>query len=286
MRCRHASRRIERADRTGEPFHARPRFGYTAAQVADPGPFSTWGGVAAGAAMGVVVSALGAGGSLFIVPVLLYLFHEPLPSATGTSLAVVAAAAAVGAVWHWRMGHVRKRVALRFGAASMAVAPLGAWAHQFVPERVGVALFAAALIAASARMVLGPPLPREDARPLALATLLPLGAGVGLLTGFLGVGGGFMIVPALTWGARLPIRHAVGTSLLVIAATSTTGAIGYAAEGQLSPTLLVTVGGGAIAGALVGAPVASALPEAPVRYAFACMAALVALYMLGRAFLG
>lgn len=248
--------------------------------------WSWLGGLAAGSAMGLVISALGAGGSLFIVPVLLFFFHEPVAVATGTSLAVVSAAAAVGALSHARRGNVKLKVALAFGAASMATAPLGAFLHPLISDRASVGLFAAVLVAAGARMLLGAPAPHESPKDHKLLTLLPLGAAVGLLTGFLGVGGGFVIVPALTWGARLSVKHAVGTSLCIIAVTSLTGASGYAAKGLLSVPLLMSIGAGAMAGALLGAPLSHHLPDKPIRYGFAAMSFAVAIYMLVRAFRG
>jgi uncharacterized membrane protein YfcA len=250
---------------------------------------SSWagplGGLLAGAAMGLVISALGAGGSIFIVPVFLYLFHEPVAVATGTSLAVVGAGALVGAVMHYRRGNVRLRVALAFSAGSMVAAPVGAAAHALVPDRVAVGLFSLVLVAAAARMVMGTPTPRPAGGEHRLTLLVPLGVGVGLLCGFLGVGGGFLILPALVVLAHLPLKQAVGTSLAVIALTSITGSIGYAAKGLVSADLLISVGGGAMLGALAGAPLGAMLPERPVRLVFAAVAATVALYMLARAVL-
>ena len=233
--------------------------------------------------MGLVISALGAGGSMFIVPVFLYVFHEPLPVATGTSLAVVGAGALVGAVMHYRRGNVRLKVALAFAAGSMVAAPFGALAHALVPDRVAVGLFSVVLVAAAARMLWGAPQPKEDGDAHRLRTLVPLGVGVGLLTGFLGVGGGFVILPALTLVARLPLKAAVGTSLAIIGLTSVSGAAGYAAKGLVSADLLLSVGGGAMLGAVGGVPLASVLPEKPLRYGFAFLAATVALYMFARA---
>ena len=255
-------------------------------EVADTSWSGPIGGLFAGAAMGLVISALGAGGSMFIVPVFLYLFHEPMPVATGTSLAVVGAGALVGALMHYRQGNLRLRVALAFSLGSTVAAPVGAWAHAFVPDRVAVALFSAVLVIAAARMLGGTPEVKENAEPHRLRVLVPLGVGVGLLTGFLGVGGGFVILPALVIVARLPLRQAVGTSLAVISLTSITGAAGYAVKGLVSADLLVSVGSGAMLGALLGAPLSSRLPERPMRYGFAALAAGVSLYMFGRAVFG
>lgn len=255
-------------------------------EVADTSWAGPIGGLFAGAAMGLVISALGAGGSMFIVPVFLYVFHEPVPVATGTSLAVVGAGALVGALVHYRRGNLRLRVALAFAAGSTVAAPVGAWAHSFVSDRVAVGLFSAVLVVAAVRMLSGTAPVKVDAEPHRLRVLVPLGVGVGLLTGFLGVGGGFVILPALAIVARLPLREAVGTSLAIIALTSITGAAGYAVKGLVSANLLVSVGGGAMLGALAGAPLASKMPERPIRYGFAAVAATVALYMFGRAVFG
>lgn len=236
----------------------------------------------AGFCMGLIIAALGAGGSLFIVPILLYLLHQPVHVATGTSLAVVGAAALVGTIGHFRKGNLDLHSALLFGAASMAAAPAGAWMHRFVSERATLISFAGLLFAASARMLFGAaPPPSKSQRPDALR-VLPLGLLLGLLTGFLGVGGGFIIVPVLCWGAKLPLRLAIGTSLAVIAMTSATGIIGHWMQGNVNVGLLVSCGTGAMLGAIVGARLSGKLPERPIRYAFATMAAALGVYMLVR----
>ena len=170
--------------------------------------------------VGVSLGLLGGGGSILAVPLLVYVARLDVHVAIGTSLAIVGATSLGGALVHARAGRVDFRAALVFGVAGMIAAPLGAGASHAVAHRVLLLLFAALMI-----VVGGPDAPRAAAGRLAACPSLPprrlaiLGAGfgVGALTGFLGVGGGFLIVPALTLLAGLPIHTAVGTSLLVIA---------------------------------------------------------------------
>lgn len=232
--------------------------------------------------MGLIISALGAGGSLFIVPTLLFIFRAPLPVATGTSLAVVFAASLVGALGHLRNHNVRLRIAVAFGLASMAAAPVGAMLHPLISDTASEALFAFILLVAGVRMLLSLPADDTTMPEHRLWVLAPMGAAVGLATGFLGVGGGFLIVPALVWGARLPIRQAIGTSLTIIAATTATGGATYAIKGLVSAPLLLSLGGGAIVGALLGAPLSAHLPDRPVRYGFAALTFGVAIFMFIR----
>ncbi len=242
-------------------------------------------GLAAGTGMGMVLSVLGAGGSIFIVPVLVYGFSSPVTIATGTSLAVVSAGAAVGAWGHARRGNVQLKVALFWSATGMLGAIAGSELHRHVSDRLVLGLFAAILFIASARMVIGNPPNTGESRPASMSRVLPLGAALGVLTGFLGVGGGFLMVPALIWGARLSVRDAIGTSLIVIATTAATAAASYAVKGTLSLPLIAAVGGGAVLGALLGAPISGKLPEKPLRYSFAALAAGLGVYMLVRSVL-
>ena len=230
--------------------------------------------------MGLVLSVLGAGGSMFIVPVLVFVLDSPVSEATGTSLLIVGAAALVAAVAHGRKGNVNVRIAAIFGAAAMAGALGGAALHPLVSARVSMGLFAALLFVAAARMVWGKAEVRLGAAKLEV--LVPLGLAIGVLSGFLGVGGGFLIVPVLSWGAGLTVKQAIGTSLAVIAASSLVGAVGHAAQGQLTVGLLATVGTGAVIGALAGAPLSGRLPERPLRLGFAGLAVAVGLYMAVR----
>ncbi len=237
-------------------------------------------GFLAGLATGLVLSVLGAGGSTFIVPVLVFGLHTSVSEAMGTSLVIVAAAAMAASVGHWRKGNIHPKVAGLFGSAAIVGAIAGASLHRLVSARTLTALFVVLLFAAAGRMVWGKPVDPERARQPSAAILLPLGAAIGVLSGFLGVGGGFLIVPALSWGGGLSVRQAIGTSLLVIAVSSLAGAASYAAQGQLSAGILATVGAGAVIGAFSGAPLSGKLPERPLRLGFAGLAVMVGIFMV------
>lgn len=240
-------------------------------------------GFLAGLATGVVLSVLGAGGSMFIVPVLVFVLHSPISEATGTSLAVVGAAALVAAIGHWRNGNIDLKVAGIFGAPAVVGAIAGSSLHTLVSQRTLTFLFAVILFVAAGRMIWSKPTdPKGVATPRAVI-LLPLGAAIGVLSGFFGVGGGFLIIPALSWGAGLSVRQAIGTSLAVIAVSSLAAAVSHAVQGQLRLEVLATVGGGAVLGALAGAPLSGKVPEKPLRLGFAGLAIAVAIYMLARA---
>ena len=232
--------------------------------------------------IGVSLGLLGGGGSILAVPVLVYVARVEVHSAIGMSLAIVGTTALVGGLVHARAGRVDLRAAALFGGAGMLGAPLGAQATHAVAPRVLLLLFAALMLAVGGLMLRGkagarPGTPRPH--PVAVPTA---GFGVGLLTGFLGVGGGFLIVPALTLLARLPIHAAVGTSLLVIAANSAAGVLGHLRQGEMPLGLTAAFTASAALGALAGVRLASSLDPARLRRAFAVFVVLVGLFLLAK----
>ena len=236
-------------------------------------------GILAGLGMGLTISILGAGGSIFIVPVLILLFTVEVEVATGTSLAVVFAAAFTGAVGHGIHGHVRGRVVVLLGGAALLGALLGPSLQPLVSRAVSGRLFACALAIAAYRMLRDADKEVKERTEVSTVWLFVLGVLVGVVNGFLGVGGGFIILPVLLWGARLELRDAIGTSLAVIAASCAGGVIGHAVQGHISLDLIITVGLGATLGAVLGAPLCGKIPERPIRVAFGILAALLAIYL-------
>jgi uncharacterized membrane protein YfcA len=232
--------------------------------------------------IGVSLGLLGGGGSILAVPVLVYVARVEVHAAIGMSLAVVGATALVGGLVHARAGRVDLRAAALFGGAGMLGAPLGAQATHAVAPRVLLLLFAALMLTVGALMLRG----REAARPEPAiphpAAVPAAGFGVGLLTGFLGVGGGFLIVPALALLAGLPIHRAVGTSLLVIAANSAAGLLGHLGRGEMPLSLTAAFTAVSALGALAGVRMASSLNPARLRRAFAVFVVLVGLFLLAR----
>ena len=229
---------------------------------------------AVGLTLGVVFALLGAGGGILAVPALMVVFSESMTVATGAGLAVVFAAAVAGSISHGRAKRVDWRVAGLFGAPSILGAVAGARLHALVPERVTMGLFALVLLIAVASM-----LRKRREGPAAsgsTAVLLGVGFATGVLTGFLGVGGGFLIVPALTVFAAVPLHRAIGTSMAVIAASSLSGAITHLVAGHVPLELVAPMAAGAVMGALIGAPLSGRLPEKPLKLGFAVLAFVVA----------
>lgn len=236
-----------------------------------------------GLAMGLVFAVLGAGGGIIAVPLLMVLFKLPLSAATGGGLAVVFAAAVTSAVGHARARRVDWRVTLTLGPASMVGAWLGARLNPLVPERITAALFALVLVLATASLFL-----EQSQTPVARPRwlLVLAGLGLGVLTGFLGVGGGFLLVPALVGLAALPMHRAAATSAALITASSLTGAATAMARDASLLTLVLPIAGGAVLGAVLGVPLAGKLPPKPLRAAFTALALTVAAGMAVKASVG
>src|SRR6266545_3915551 len=170
--------------------------------------------VGLGTLIGLSLGALGAGGSILTVPILVYVMGVPLQSAAGTSLAIVGINAAAGALDNLRRGRSLPRTGLAFGVGGLLGAFAGTWLnHQARPEIV-LALFAVVMLVAASSLVqrkfasADREYAEECTRSMCLRAVI-LGAAIGLLTGFFGVGGGFLIVPALVVLMKLPMRYAV-----------------------------------------------------------------------------
>jgi uncharacterized protein len=235
-------------------------------------------GVATGAALGL----LGAGGSLLAVPALVYLLDQTVSAATTTTLVVVAAGAAVGAAINLRQGTIDVRLGAGLAAAGSAGALAGAGLARLVDGRTILVLLALLmLVAAWALMRRGSWSSRALAPgPARAAAVAGLGLGIGVLTGFFGVGGGFLVVPALVLVLGLSEHRAVGTSLLVIAVTAAAGLLGHLGTDAVSWPLTLAFGAAAAAGVAAGARAGRALAGESLARAFAAVLVLVAVVLL------
>ncbi len=228
--------------------------------------------IAGALAVGLSLGLLGSGGSILTVPVLHYLLDQPEQAAIGGSLLVVGLIAAFGSVPYARARQVDWQKALGFGLPGMIGAWLGATLAHWVPGAMQLALFAAVMVAAAARMLVSQPLEPVGMEPHP-ASLVAMGGGVGLLSGLVGVGGGFLIVPALVLAAAVPMVDAVGTSLVVIAMNSFTGYFKYVhvleAKGiALDYRVLLIVAAVGIAGSFAGRRLGRRLPQDTLRRVF------------------
>ena len=239
-----------------------------------------WLGLALGFGIGGSLGLLGGGGSILTVPALVYLVGQTPQTAVITSLAIVGANSAMGAFFHRAQGTLNWRVALLFGGAGMVTAYLAAgFSRRLSPDLLMVA-FAVLMLVIGLLLIFRPAPQEVDLHELSIYKIIGGGAAVGLLTGVLGVGGGFLIVPALVMLVGLPMQQAVGTSLVVIAMNSLAGFMGHLGDGALdAPALIVFVVAG-LAGTFAGARLAHRLPADRLRRIFAVFVIALAVFLL------
>jgi uncharacterized membrane protein YfcA len=249
-----------------------------------------------GIAIGVAVGMLGGGGSVLAVPVLVYVLGQSVTDATTASLVVVTAGAVAGGLRHARDGHVCWRHAGAFTAAALPGVAVGTVLGNVVSGSALIASFAVVMLVAAVatwRRGDADDPPRVSSRqpgcpPLRMNRDLVAGAVVGAMTGFFGVGGGFLIVPTLAVFLALSMRLAVGTSLAIITTTSLAGLAAHLIAGRsldLDVTAAMTVA--CAAGAIAGAALAGRVPQRLLGRGFAGLLVAVAGYLLvSAAFLG
>ena len=219
--------------------------------------------------VGISLGLLGGGGSILTVPLLAYVAGMDPKQAIATSLFVVGVTSAVGAITHARAGRVRWKVAGVFGAAAMAGAYGGGRLAHFVPGTVLLIAFAMIMIAAAVAMLRGrKELADDSAGPLPVAKIVLLGATVGMISGLVGAGGGFLLVPALALLAGLPMPVAVGTSLVVISMQSFAGLAGHLATESIDWKLAGMVTAAAVVGSVIGGLLLPHVDPATLRKAF------------------
>ncbi len=237
-------------------------------------------------AIGLVLGLLGSGGSILTVPVLVYLAGQPDKVAIAESLAIVGAIASVGAATYARQGLVDWRAVAGFGVPGIVGTYLGAVLAARVPGPVQLALFGVVMLAAAGAMFRGQAALAGDAHPARPAWMIAaLGIAVGVMTGLVGVGGGFLIVPALVLLVGLDMRLAVGTSLSIIVLNSATGFLKYldvlSASGSVVDWRLVgTFAAIGIVGSLVGARLSQRVPQARLKRGFAVFLVVMGTFIL------
>ncbi len=241
-----------------------------------------------GAAVGFSLGVIGGGGSILAVPLLLYVVGiEDAHIAIGTSAFAVAVNAFVNLFSHWRAGTVHWPCAILFGSAGALGAAIGSTLGKLVPGENLLFLFALVMIAAGVAMLrprLASGNPRVQVTRRIASRLVGLGLAAGLISGFFGIGGGFLIVPGIMLGSGMPILNAVGSSLFGVGTFGLTTAVNYALSGfvdwQIAAEFVV---GGAIGGVFgMKAAVGLAAKKRALNYIFAGVVFSVAAYMLVR----
>lgn len=238
-----------------------------------------------GLILGSLLGLTGAGGSLVALPLLLSL-HLPMRDAIGISLGAVGLSALIGAVGRWRSGDIKLRLTLTLALTGIPGSWLGQQLGRLVPEYLLVWSFCLLVLWTAQRMWRQARLPQQSDRPLRPLLLALTGLLVGVLSGLLGVGGGFLIVPALLWFSPLGMLAAAATSMAVIAIVSCSGFIIYLGSASPPADLLAGLFSGGAIGVLLGNKLARRLGGVLLQRLFALMLLVVSLSVAVQKLLG
>lgn len=233
--------------------------------------------------IGISLGMLGGGGSILTLPILVYALGMDEKAAIAASLVVVGITSASAVIAHARAGNVEWRTGLIFAASGMLGAALGGFVAGWIPAKILLLGFVGMMFATSVAMIRGKRDTGGEAEvkpPLPVAKVLEHGLVVGAVTGMVGAGGGFLVVPALALLGGLPMRRAIGTSLLVIALKSAAGFAGHATHVQIDWPITLTVAGSAVIGAQIGGKLAGYVDQKTLGKAFGWFVLVMALYML------
>ena len=241
-------------------------------------PISIIGAILIGVALGLT----GAGGSVITLPVLVYLAGISPSEAVGMSLFVVGATASVGAIQRIRAKEFHAPAAAMFGASGAVGAIGGSRLTPLVTESILMVIFALLMLAVAGVMLFGGRGEAHGEIRCKPARCLLAGLSVGVLTGFIGVGGGFLLMRALIHFARLPVRIAMGTSLAIVAMNSVVGFLSHLGDAPPHWDIALIFAAIAIAGVLLGNAFSSRLPVDRLRQIFAFMVLATGIYVLWR----
>lgn len=238
--------------------------------------------------IGVLLGLLGGGGSILTVPVLVYLAGLSTKSAIVTSLIVVCITSFMAVINHAKAGRVCWSTGGTFGAAGMAGAFIGGRLAAYIPDAVLLVLFASIMLAASSAMIRNKKGKESSLQEggslcpqkLPVAAIVFDGLLVGLITGLVGVGGGFLLVPALNYLAGLPMHAAIGTSLFIIVVQSLAALAGHASHLEIDFQLTALVTGCAIAGSFLGSHLSGKISSDHLKRGFGVFVFLLGCFLL------
>jgi uncharacterized membrane protein YfcA len=235
--------------------------------------------------IGLSLGLLGSGGSIITVPLLIYVLEEPAKLAIAESLLIVGCISTFSGAGYIKRGLVNWQFVMLFGLPSMFGTYFGAWISQYVSGLLQLITFSIVMLVASRAMF--SPVKQGGVEAMPPRNLLIIGVGilVGLLAGFVGVGGGFLIVPALFLLGKLAIQNAIGTSLIIIAMQSFTGFFKYQmvleqfnlAVNWKIVLVMIVVG---IAGSILGIRIADKMPQQKIRKLFGYALIILGTYIL------
>lgn len=240
-------------------------------------------GLILSAAIGLSLGLIGGGGSILTVPILVYFLGVAPHDAVGMSLAVVGATSLLGSYLHWRADNVDLSGGLLFGLSGVVGAFVGSPLTRLVSAEVLLVIFGGLMMIVAFSMLWRGRKSVENIVPAAHpAKAIAAGFGVGLLTGFLGVGGGFLIVPALVFFGGMEMRKAIGTSLFVIFLNCVAGFIGHMSQNVFDWNLTGAVMVLAIGGAIGGTILSRRLEAHRLQKLFAILVLAVAVFLVAK----
>ena len=236
--------------------------------------------------IGLSLGMLGGGGSILTVPILVYALGVAPKTAIATSLLVVGVTSGFAVIPHFRGGRVQLRTGLIFGVAGMVGAYFAGMVAHYIPANALLIAFAAMMLVTAVAMMRGRKAPATQTstsqEPLPVAKVLLEGLIVGGVTGLVGAGGGFLVVPALVLLGGLPMSTAVGTSLVVIAMKSLAGFAGYMGHVEINWELAAIVTASAVVGSFLGSRLVGVVSPDKLRRAFAWFVVVMGLFMLAK----
>lgn len=240
-------------------------------------------GLILSAGIGLSLGLIGGGGSILTVPILVYLLGVEPHEAVGMSLAVVGATSLLGSYMHWRRGNVDTSSGLLFGAAGIIGALLGSPLTKLVSPGALLLIFGMLMLVVAVSMIWrrNHAIDESPHKPHPVQGVFA-GLGVGVLTGFLGVGGGFLIVPAMVFFGGLSIKKAIGTSLFVIFLNCAAGLVGHMSQGVFDWQLTGIVMALAVGGAVVGTILSHRIEAQRLQTTFAVLVLGVAAFLVAK----
>jgi uncharacterized membrane protein YfcA len=241
-------------------------------------------GLILSALIGLSLGLIGGGGSIITVPVLVYVLGVEAHEAVGMSLAVVGGTSLVGSFLHYRRGNLQMKTGLTFGVSGILGAFAGSPLTKLLSPSALLMTFALLMFFIGVLMLRRKPaaeseIDRLGEKPILWKALLA-GFGVGVLTGFLGVGGGFLIVPALVMFGGLAMKDAIGTSLFVIFLNCVAGLVGHASQNGFDWGLTAQVTTLAVAGTIIGTLLSHKLEAKKLQKGFALFVLAVAIFLM------
>lgn len=238
-----------------------------------------------GVLIGLTLGFFGSGGSILAVPILVYILKIETKSAVAMSLAIVGTTALIGAVQQLKQKQVHIKTALVVGSFGIISAYLGSRLAFLLTGHQQLFIFGAVMFIASINMLnkamKDQPITNhlEDAPHISFVKAASIGSVVGLLTGIIGVGGGFLIVPALIW-AGLSIHHAIGTSLVIIVMNASSGIIGYLGSVDFHPDIILAFLTSSLISSVIGAKLSKKVPVKKMKMGFAIFLIVMAIVIL------